>query len=197
MKNQAFDFSVNALQALLWQHDNAPKLTGLIEAKQAWYDTNQTEFWNDWIADVFDLRTANAFGMTVWAVILGFPLTVILDPDFATKPVFGFGPFGKGFDRSNFGRISEVVQPLTLAQQRLVLQLRYFQLISRGCVTQTNRFLARLFSSFGPAYMIDNLNMTITYRFVFDLPSSLQFVFQNFDLLPRPAAVAVNIVSGP
>ena len=197
MKNQAFDFSVNSLQALLWQHDNAPVLTSLKTSKQAWYDEEHTAFWNDWYTDVFDLRTCNQFGMTVWALILNIPLAIILDPDFTQKVVFGFAPFGGNFDRSNFGRKSDVIQPLTLEQQRLVLQLRYFQLISRGTVLSINRILLRLFQAFGPAYVIDNHNMTMTYRFVFAMPSALQFVLTTYDLLPRPGGVSVNLVTGP
>lgn len=196
MKRQLFDFSVDVLQALLWRYNRADALQSLVQSKQDWYDANQTDFWTAWVRDVFDLRTANQFGLAVWALILGIPLSVILDPDFSTKVVWGFAPYGGNYDRSNYGSLSQVVIPLTLDQQRLVLQLRYLQLISRGTVPQINAALARLFGAFGPAYVIDNLDMSITYRFVFVMPSALQFVLSNFDLLPRPAGVAVNIVTG-
>jgi hypothetical protein len=195
MKNQTFDFSVNVLQALLWQHNNAPHLTDLMTAKQEWYDTNHTAFWNDWVTNVFDLRTCNLFGMCVWAVILGIPLSIILDPDHTTKRVFGFSPFGRNFLRSNFATLAQIVTPLTLDEQRAVLQLRYFQLITRADVLSVNAFLKRVFAPLGgTAYMIDHLNMKITYRFTFQLSSGLRYVLSAYDLLPRPAGVSANIV---
>ncbi len=67
---QEFDFSVNLLKAILWQYDGSPNLKGLLDEKDAWYISNQTEFWDNWITDVFDLRTANSFGLGVWSIIL-------------------------------------------------------------------------------------------------------------------------------
>ena len=55
MKIQALDYSLNLLRAMLWQYNDAARLEGLLRAKQAWYDQNQTEFWEAWVRDVFDL----------------------------------------------------------------------------------------------------------------------------------------------
>lgn len=193
MRNQQFDFSVNALQALLWEYDDAPALTSLMQGKQSWYDTNQSAFWNDWVVNVFDLRTANDFGCAVWAVILRIPLTVVVPA--VTKATFGFSPFYSNFDRSNFSTKGQATLPLTLDQKRLVLQLRYFQLITRGTIPAINAFFKRTFANLGPVYVQDNLNMSLTYHFGFVVPSSLQFILQFYDLLPRPAGVSVSYTS--
>jgi hypothetical protein len=194
MKNQAFDFSVDLLSALLWRHNEADHLTSLLQQKQNWYDDNQEGFWNDWFTDVFDLKTANSFGCAVWAVILGVPLAVILPP--ATRPTFGFGAFHRNFTRGNFAPVSQNVLPLSLPQQRLVLRLRYAQLISRGNVTDTNRILKYIFNEngYGNVYVLDGLNMKCTYVFTFAIPSALQFVLTNYDILPRPAGVGIQFV---
>jgi hypothetical protein len=192
---QTFDYTVPIESALLWRYNNAPVLQSLIAAKQSWYDTNQTTFWDDWYTDVFNLATANQFGCVVWSIILGIPLNVILAPT-PDKRVFGFKPYGANFFRSNFGTLQQTVQSLTLAQQRLVLQLRYLQLISRGTVPSINANLAYLFGeAYGTAWVIDNHNMTMTYVFNFELPSALLFVFNNYDILPRPAGVSLSIIS--
>ncbi len=86
---QQFDYSINLLRALLWQDNTATNLTALLQAKQTWYDENVSTFFEDWVTDVFDIRTANEFGLAVWAIILGVPTTVILPP--TTKANFGFG----------------------------------------------------------------------------------------------------------
>lgn len=85
---QDFDFSVNILSALIWRNNQAPVLNSLLEAKQAWYAENHTQFWDDWCTNVFNLQTANEFGLSVWAQILGVPLTLIVAPN--VGPQWGF-----------------------------------------------------------------------------------------------------------
>ncbi|WP_231668322.1 DUF2612 domain-containing protein [Ralstonia solanacearum] len=53
-------------------------------------NATHTAFWENWIRDVFDLRTANDFGLSVWSEILGVPLAVTVDPTKPGTPVFGF-----------------------------------------------------------------------------------------------------------
>lgn len=198
-QQQAFDFSVNLLQALLWQHDNAEHLKSLLNQKQAWYNENQEAFWNDWYTDVFDLRTANDFGCQVWAIILGIQLSVNEGGN-TNKPTWAFGAFRQNFQRGNFSNTTDVTIPLSLAQKRLVLRLRYFQLVARGTVPETNRFLKYLFQDVGSVYVLDTLDMSFVYYIFTFVPSSqLIFILQKYDILPRPAGVGVDylVISGP
>ena len=190
MNVQAFDFSVDLLQAILWQYNDATRLQSLLTQKQAWYDENQEAFWTNWVTDVFDLRTANDFGLAVWAIILGVPLTLSSEGDAADKPIWGFGANREVFGYGNFASTQSA--SLTTEQRRLVLQLRYFQLTTRGTVPEANAFLKALFPDMWPLFVEDNLDMTINYVFGSPLSSDLQAVLQNFDLLPRPAGVKVS-----
>lgn len=190
---QAFDFSVDLMRALLWQDNKAPKTTSLIEQKQAWYDENQTVFWENWVRDVFDLRTANQFGLAVWAIILGVSLTVILPPSDPDKPTFGFGPFRRNFNRGNFSSSTSSTALLTLQQRRILLQLRYLRLTTRCTVPSINQQVNRILGDQGQIRVVDGGHMTITYIFDFVPTSELAFVLQNFDVLPRPAAVKLFI----
>lgn len=189
---QAFDFSVDLMRALLWQYNDAARLEALVRQKQEWYDESQTAFWEDWIADVFDLRTANDFGLAVWAIILNAPLTVAsgVDPD--DKPVWGFGAYRENFENGNFAGTSGTA--LTAEQKRLVLRLRYFQLVTRGTIPEINTFMAYLFGGLGSAYVVDGYAMDLLYVFNFPLPSALELILTEYDLLPRPAAVKVRYV---
>lgn len=193
---QTIDSSVDLLESLLWQHDNAPRVTALLKAKQDWYNTNQSEFWENWVRDVFDLRTANAFGLKVWSIILGVPLTVVLDPTAPGKPTFGFGVHNRNFGHGNFSSSTSQNASLTLAQQRLVLQLRYFKLVSRCTVPEINRILAFVFQGQGKVYVLDPLDMTfVIYVFDFVPGSQLTFILEEYDLLPRPAGVGVKYIT--
>lgn len=190
---QDFDYNVNLLRTMLWQYDDSPAIKALVGSKDDWYAVNQTEFWEGWFRDVFDLRTANTFGMSVWARILGIPLSVILPPTPSDEDVFGFGPNNLNFENGNFGRDTEGAVVLTDAQKRIVLRLRYFQLVSRGTVPETNQFLADLFDGEGTVYVADPGDMTQYITFLFQPSSALSFVVRNFDLIPRPATVGVKL----
>lgn len=200
---QKFDFSVDLKQSLLWQYDDAKHLQALIEQKNAWYEKKQSRFWNDWFYDIFNLDTANDFGLSVWAIILDIPLAIGIEGS-GERPVWGFGSYNGNFSDwagadyhfgTNFGRNGDTVFALNIEQKRLILKLRYYQLISRGSVSEVNAMLKALFK--GHAHVIDGLDMTMTY--IFDVMPSSQtlLVLEQFDLLPRPAGVKRKILINP
>lgn len=193
---QQIDYSVDIMKSLLWQYNEADRLQRILELKQEWYDTNQSDFWQNWERDVFNLNTANDFGLTVWAIILGLILNVVVEGQDPALPTFGFASTHKNFTRGNFRRSTTGSVSLTQEQKRLVLKLRYFQLTTRGCPPEVNRFLNQVFASEGSVYMLDGLNMTIRYVFDFTPSSALQFVLQKYDVLPRPAGVGIDYVVG-
>jgi hypothetical protein len=190
-----FDFSVNLLSALLWRHNEAENLQSILEQKSDWYKTNQEQFWNDWITNVFNVDTANEFGLSVWALILNVPLSLIVPPN--QGPQWGFGPASNGrqnFNNGNFGT-SAAGAGLTIEQKRLLIKLRYFKLTTRCTVPELNRRLKQLLGDFGSVYVLDANDMSFTtYVFGFAPNSALQFILENFDVLPRPAAVGVKFI---
>jgi hypothetical protein len=184
---QMFDFSVNLLKSIIWQYTNAKNVQGLLNAKAEWYLENQTQFWQDWYNDVFNLATANQFGLVVWGIILGLPLYV--NQPAPGGPIFGFDGSGDvNFDNGILGDTgSSVVLPIET--QRIALRLRYFQLIGTTCVPEINRMLAYVFKSYGQVYLLDNHDMTQTYIFNFPVAWDLKYLLNNYDILPRPAGV--------
>lgn len=195
---QELDFSVNVMQALLWRHNNAKNLTAILQAKQNWYDINQTQFWQDWFTNVFNLSTANQFGCVVWSIILGLPVTIANTTPTAS-PTFGFGIYNQNFGNGNFSPTTSNPAYLTVAQTRLVLRLRYYQLTSRANTLQTNKALAAIFGYTGAVpniYLIDNLNMTVTCHIISAaINSELQAVLTTMDLIPRASCVALTVVT--
>ena len=190
---QTFDYSVNLLQALLWQYQNAPNLQALLADKQDWYNINQTQFWTDWYTNVFNLSTANDFGLAVWSIILGQPISFNNTKSLGQTP-WGFGTNNVNFTQGNFAGGGGNSYALPAAYARILLQLRYFQLVSSGTVPETNRMLAYVFKNYGPAWLQDNGDMTQTYKFGFALPAEMIFIFNNIDILPRPAGVSSSYV---
>lgn len=188
---QQFNYSVDLLKAILWEYNKAPNLVAILQAKQAWYTENETQFWDDWFTNIFNLDTANDFGCVVWAIILGVPLNFVTGNIPKTGIPWGFDITNlSNFDGSfNFTSQQSGGNVFTTAQKRILLKLRYYQLISRGSLTQTNKFLNDLLSPFGTYYMVDNLNMTMTFVSVGEAPSWLTFILTEMQILPKPAGV--------
>lgn len=191
---QSLELAANLLRVLLWKHNQAARLESLVRSKDAWYEENSGGFWARWYRDVFDLRTANTFGLQVWARILGIRLSLPLDPSNPDAPAWAFGSLRQNFGRGNFGRVGNGTASLTLEEQRLILRLRYFQLVTRPSIVEINHALRTVFGP-GRAYVLDPLNMEyITYVFTYNPGNRLLGLLRDFDILPRPSAVGVRTV---
>jgi hypothetical protein len=198
-------YEIDSAQALLWQYNQAARLESLVLQKQLWIDANVSTSIDAWQKFVFDLETATAEGLYVWSIILNLPLYSTLAPSPAGYPAFGFSAFAFNFfgdpsdptpAGSNFAVGSGgAISGLTIEEQRQLLQMRYFQLITNGSVTEINRALAWVFGE-GSAHVLDNLDMTMTYIFNNNPSPSLINALQQLDVLPRPAAVELNIILG-
>lgn len=192
MNIKTYSCSINLLRSLLWQDENTTNLQGLLNAKQAWYQTNHCDFWNAWVVDVFDLNTANDFGLSVWAVILDLPLYGTNTPSPANYPAFGFDSnSAENFGAGNFATDSNSDFLLTTEQRRTMLKLRAFNLFTRATIPEINRFLQVLFGN-RAIYALDGLNMTMTYINTETLAPELRGAMVEYDLFPRPATVRLN-----
>ncbi len=143
---------------------------------------------------MFDLATANYFGLSVWAIILGQPIVFNNSSDPGQVP-WGFGTDNENFENGNFATTQGFTYALPVGAARTLLQLRYFQLTSSGTVPETNRMLKYVFGDqYGAAWVVDNHDMTQTYFFDFLLTAELTYIIKNLDALPRPAGVASTYV---
>ena len=210
---ETFDFSqpLPLLDSVLWQYNDATNLLSLLNSKQDWYDINQTDFWFNWYQSVFDLGNANDFGVCIWSIILDVPLYILNSSEPTDSPIWGFNAYDPSYpdvinsytnySGGNFDGNNTVIY-LTIEQQRFLLLLKYFQLSNLGDIDDINKFLNSLCSVAdidypGTIYVIDNLDMTITYTFTTDgFPISLFYLIQygQLDLLPRPAGVSATYI---
>ena len=160
--------STDLKKHIFWQYNNAPALNSLVDAKQKWYDTNQTQFWLDWVKNVLNINTANDYGLAIWGSLLRIPRNYI---------------------------VNGVNTPLTTNQYRKVILARLRLMRMRGTIPEINKLLKFLFGEYGKAYVIDNFNMTMTYRFDFNLSALQLAVLQTITLFPRPAGVQIQLVA--
>jgi hypothetical protein len=99
-------YNPDITRALKWLQNNAPNIQSIVTQKADWYGKYNDQFWMNWEENVFDLRTANAFGLVVWCIILGLPLSA-----FNFQPITNAFAFGS--QRGNFQDGGGHVAPFT------------------------------------------------------------------------------------
>lgn len=189
---QEIESAANILRPILWQYESAEKLVNLALRKQESFNKLHTAFWRDWYRDVFNIDTANDFGIEVWARILGVQLGYTIAPQL-DKIGFGFGLNRKNFSApSNFGVRSEGFQNLSTSQKRMLLKMRYVQLTHRPSVPIINEALNRIFNDGRgtTVYVYDNYQMEFAaYVFSQEPAREVKELLEQFDLLPRPSTL--------
>lgn len=193
MNIQQFDYHSDLLQAILWQYENADKLKSLAHFKADYFHQSTVLFWQNWYRDIFNIDTANDFGLAVWARILDVPLGIDISPSEKTKIGFGFGKKKANFN-ANFRRNTDYTLSLTLDQKRMLIRMRYFNLTQSPTVTNINQFLKRFFwRGESKVFVLDPFDMTYMYYvFNFNPDERLRLLLENFDLMPRPSGVGVK-----
>lgn len=153
---------------IFWQYNNSPNIKSLITQKQNWYITNQQNFWSDWITNVLTISTANDYGLAIWGNLLQTPRTWKVNGENLT---------------------------LSTEQYRTLLIARLRLLSIKGTVEEINEILKFLFRNYGKAWVVDNYDMTITYRFNFALTDLQVEILKSLTLLPRPAGVEMEVLA--
>lgn len=187
---QQFDFGLDLEQVLLWQYNDALRLQSVIQSKQLWVDENQEQFWSDWYDDVFNLITANDFGLMVWTIILGLPIGAPATPKAGLS--WGFGPYRKNFDNGNFAPSKNGSQWFSREDRRILLRLRALQLFNNGSIQSINPYLTDIIGA--PSYMTDNLDMSVTFTFTGKVSPKLAQAMLEYNVLPRPSTVGIKLM---
>lgn len=111
----------------------------------------------------------------------------------------------RNYEQGNFSQLNQNLI-LNLEEQRWLLRLRYFQLTTLTNIAgfepnltySINKFLDYLCTDneinyAGTIYILDNLDMTVTYHFTeTGFPSNLLNALIALDIWPRPAGVSVS-----
>lgn len=192
--SRELDLNVNLLRSILWQYENAEGLKALVLGQQEWINKNHTKFWKNWIRDVFNLKTANALGLAVWARILNVPLTIEREKNL--DDVFGFGAEHENFNNGGFGVAAGAIDNVSVEQARKMLLARYFTLTYAPTVPNINMISEVLFGE-GAVYVVDSLDMRSTYTFDGAPDYRTRDLLKNVDFLPRPSAVGTEFTILP
>lgn len=160
--------SIPLTNNILWQYDNAPSLKSLIESKQTWYDNNNEEFYSGLINNFLNINSANDWGLGLWGAVLQVPRIYNLNGEEVT------------LDRERY---------------RKLIKAKLLLIKMNGTIPEIHKYLNFLFESSGQITVDDNLDMTITYRFNFNLSDLQLAILSTASLLPTPAGVKANILT--
>jgi len=180
-------------QTVISQYANSPILLSII---QSFYSSEDQSADMDMFYNlVWNVSTAVGWGLDVWGRIVGVNRYLYVQVDFyfgmektgigASGDPFNQNPFYNGGNLTeNFALTDDVFRQLILAKAAAN--------ITNGSVAAINNILRTVFpSDVGNAYVEDNQDMTMTYKFTF-VPTPVQqsILFQS-GVLPAMTGVTV------
>ncbi|MFT9316108.1 MAG: DUF2612 domain-containing protein [Acetobacter orientalis] len=178
-------------KTVLSQYSCAPTLNALIEA---WNQTlDPTRLIETWFTNVWNLDTAQGYGLDVWGRIVGVERVLTLstdsffgfaEPQDLTLQPFNAAPWYSGTQTTSNYRLSDEAF-------RQLINAKALANITDGSITSLNAILMTLFAGQGDVWVADTGTMTLTYTFNF-APSAVQVsLIQSSGVLMRPAGVRV------
>lgn len=182
---------------IISQYAASPTLVQLIDNMHAYIDP--TADFDAFYTLVWDIRTAQGYGLDVWGRIVDVGRVVEVPSD---EDTFGFQqmlpdsePFNQGVFYAGTGATSNYA--LSDDAYRLLIYAKALANICDGSIPAINKVLRTLFPGRGNCYCTDGLNMTMTYHFSFALSAVELAIVQQSGVLANPAGIAYSIVTPP
>lgn len=157
---------LNYEATIISQYGNSPTILALIQ--QANTNIDPTADIDNFFDTIFNVATANLFGLAIWSRIVGIPQSLIAQ----------LGTYLD--DEDTF--------------LSLVL-LKALSNISRASAPAQNQLLQNWLGAGVRAYVQDLGNMAMSYVFEFSLTATQLLILQQSGIFLRPAGVLTNIVA--
>lgn len=164
------DTDLNLGDCFLWQYDQAAKIKSLLQKKQSFCQKEITEFWNNWLTNVFNIDTANEFGLSIWGTFLDV-------------------------QRPSYELNGEIVQ-FDDDQYRTLIKGRLMLMNSNGSIPSINAYLNYLFPG-KAVFAVDYYDMSINLVFYYQPTEKEMAIIQSEGFLPKPAGVNIKYVIVP
>lgn len=188
----------NLIDTIESQYANSPKLMAVVESFNESVDPEPLI--NDFYKKVWNIDTAQGWGLDVWGRIVVIDRVVKLTPD---KEFFQWdeaGPSSNSWNKAPWYRYAvDETENYYLADNafRLLILVKAMANISDGTIATYNKMLMSLFPGRGNAYVVDNFNMSITLKFSFPLLPYEKSVLSNSGAFPAPSGQKVIIEDVP
>lgn len=197
-------------RVFLWQYDNALRLVQILKDEISFYNENITQFIQNWQKDVFNLPTANTFGLDVWGKILGVkrptvnPQNYIIDSESTLRlynPNTGLWHsiwLSGNMPALNVSAngIAAKYNPISLDDEsyRRCLFAKLYLMYSDASIHSINEYLRLLFPHLN-AHVKETgiMEMAIVFRDTVPTDNDLTILTSD-DFSPRPVGVLMNTV---
>lgn len=183
-------------RTVMRQYANSSALTALLAAFDEWVDLSR--FTDQFLREVWDIRTASSYGLDVWGRILGQSryLQIVSPPlDHFGFDVSAPGTNWKPFNVAPFYSASNGATAFAL-QDDAYRQLLLVKAAANIAATDTgslNALLRALFSSRGSAYVAYDPGTPMVLDYVFDFfPTNVERAIIESGIFPRPAGMLVR-----
>jgi hypothetical protein len=177
------------------QYANSPIISRLCTNMGQYLDL--TADFDNFFDTVWNVDTAIGYGLDIWGRIVGVNRVLQIpvggrylgfeEAGGATVDPFNQSPFFSGQPiTSNFALSDDAFRVLIFAKA--------LANISDGSIKAINQLLRNLFAGRGNCYVVDNLDMTMTYMFKFILTPVEAAIVEQTGVLPKPVGVLSNVV---
>lgn len=183
-------------QTVISQYANSPILRQVIDNLVEYFDP--TVRLNDFYNFMWNIDSAVGWGLDVWGRILGIGrvLHIPVPGDYlgfdqaSDADTFDHGIFYSGATATTNFALSDD------AYRRLLLG-KALANITNGSIPAINQIMLLVFPGYGNCHVIDNLDMTLVYRFPIALSPPDATIATQSGVLPKPAGVSATVVQGP
>jgi len=158
---------VNVEQTIQSEYGNSPRILAIVNGMNANIDPSKDidGFYNA----IFNVATANIFGLSIWSRIVGIPQSLIV----------ALGTYLN--DADTF---------------RSLIMLKALSNILYPSSPAINQLLQNWLGAGSRAYVLDTGGMTMVYNFEFPLTSIQLLILQQSTIFLNPSGVRVGIQSG-
>lgn len=180
---------------IISQYKNSPIIDNMVLAFNSAMD--QTANIQSLYDLIWNIATAEGYGLEVWGRIVGVSRTVTF-PNTSQLP-FGYEEAFSwvGFGQGGFFTGNVVASNFVLGDSdfRTLILAKAAGNISDGAIPSVNKILLTLFPHRGNCYVVDNQDMSLTYKFEFPLnPVEIAIVTLS-GVLPSATGITVNVIS--
>ncbi|HDJ1441592.1 TPA: DUF2612 domain-containing protein [Serratia rubidaea] len=190
----------NVAETVLAQYAASPRLNGLINSFNE--ALSPDKFINDFYDLIWNIDTAETYGLDVWGKIvdvsrwltvsddfnyLGFSEARLESPTRTDPQPFNQAPFYSGERTTQTIKLSD---PMF----RRLIMMKAMANITDCSIPDINRMLRYMFSDRGRAYIKNDGGMQMSYVFEFELSTAELAIVQSSGALPAPPGVNVSII---
>jgi len=180
---------------IISQYANSPILSQLCTDIGQYLD--RTADFDSFYDTIWNVDTAIGRGLDIWGKIVGVQRVLHIpqgtrflgfeEAGGTTVDPFGQSPFFSGTPLTDNFSLSD-------DSFRVLIFAKALANISDGSIPSINQLLLNLFPNRGNCYVIDNLNMTMTYEFKFILSTVEAAIIEQTGVLPKPVGVLADVV---